>query len=221
MRADADPAAVLREGLAQLGIMPAEPAQALLEKYIAEIERWNPRFGLVKYDGRRELIVKHVLDSLSAWTALREAASGAGAVLDVGSGAGFPGIPLAIALPDITFTLLERMARRAAFLETCAILLGLSRVKVIQSDLAVMTGEFDVVTCRAVAPLARLLEDIGRSAIRWRAIVAYKGKQERAREEIEEVERLMPGRFSLSLRPLRTPFLDEERCLAVLAPIRY
>jgi 16S rRNA (guanine527-N7)-methyltransferase len=221
MRADADPAAVLREGLAQLGIMPAEPAQALLEKYIAEIERWNPRFGLVKYDGRQELIVKHVLDSLSAWTALREAASGAGAVLDVGSGAGFPGIPLAIALPDITFTLLERMARRAAFLETCAILLGLSRVKVIQSDLAVMTGEFDVVTCRAVAPLARLLEDIGRSAIRWRAIVAYKGKQERAREEIEEVERLMPGRFSLSLRPLRTPFLDEERCLAVLAPIRY
>jgi 16S rRNA (guanine527-N7)-methyltransferase len=175
----------------------------------------------VKYDGRQELIVKHVLDSLSAWTALREAASGAGAVLDVGSGAGFPGIPLAIALPDITFTLLERMARRAAFLETCAILLGLSRVKVIQSDLAVMTGEFDVVTCRAVAPLARLLEDIGRSAIRWRAIVAYKGKQERAREEIEEVERLMPGRFSLSLRPLRTPFLDEERCLAVLAPIRY
>ncbi|MGD0724643.1 MAG: 16S rRNA (guanine(527)-N(7))-methyltransferase RsmG [Spirochaetia bacterium] len=221
MRADADPAAVLREGLAQLGIMPAEPAQALLEKYIAEIERWNPRFGLVKYDGRQELIVKHVLDSLSAWTALREAASEAGAVLDVGSGAGFPGIPLAIALPDITFTLLERMARRAAFLETCAILLGLSRVKVIQSDLAVMTGEFDVVTCRAVAPLARLLEDIGRSAIRWRAIVAYKGKQERAREEIEEVERLMPGRFSLSLRPLRTPFLDEERCLAVLAPIRY
>lgn len=221
MKAPADPGMVLREGLAQLGIAPAEQAQALLEKYMAEIERWNPRFGLVKYDGRQELIVKHVLDSLSAWTALRDAASGSGAVLDVGSGAGFPGIPLAIALPDITFTLLERMARRAAFLETCAILLGLSRVKVTQSDLAAMTGEFDVVTCRAVAPLGRLLEDIERSAISWRTIVAYKGREERAREEIEEVERLMPGRFSLELRPLRTPFLDEERCLAVLAPFRY
>jgi 16S rRNA (guanine527-N7)-methyltransferase len=221
MSAPADPAVVLREGLAQLGIAPAEPAQALLEKYIAEIERWNPRFGLVKYDGRQELIVKHVLDSLSAWTALREAASASGAVLDVGSGAGFPGIPLAVALPDTTFVLLERMTRRAAFLETCAILLGLSRVKVTRSDLAVMTGEFSVVTCRAVAPLGRLLEDIGRSAIRWRRIAAYKGKQERARAEFEEVDRLMPGRFSLELRPLHTPFLQEERCLAILAPSRY
>jgi 16S rRNA (guanine527-N7)-methyltransferase len=207
---------VLGEGLAELGILPAEPAQTLLEKFIAEIERWNPRFGLVKYQGRQELVVKHVLDSLSAWTAFREAASGPGSVLDVGSGAGFPGIPLAIALPGASFTLLERMARRAAFLENCAILLGLSRVHVTQCDLAVMTGVFDVVTCRAVAPLGRLLEDIGRSSIHWRTIAAYKGKPERAREEIEEVERLMPGLFNLELRPLRTPFLDEERCLAVI-----
>jgi 16S rRNA (guanine527-N7)-methyltransferase len=221
MRAPSDAAAVLREGLAQLGIARAERAQTMLEKYIAEVERWNPRFGLVKYDGRRELIVKHVLDSLSAWTVLRDAASGSGTVLDVGSGAGFPGIPLAIAIPDIAFTLLERMSRRAAFLETCALLLGLARVKVSQGDLAAMTGEFDVVTCRAVAPLARLLEDLGRSAIRWRTFAAYKGRQERARAEIDEVERLMPGRFNLELRPLRTPFLDEERCLAVLAPVRY
>ena len=217
MRAPEDAAVVLCEGLAQLEIMPAERAQDLLEKYIAEVERWNPRFGLVKYDGRQELIVKHVLDSLSAWRALREAASGSGSILDVGSGAGFPGIPLAIALPDIAFTLLERMARRAAFLETCAILLGLSKVKVTQSDLAEMNGEFDVVTCRAVAPLARLLEDLGHSAIRWRMIAAYKGRHERAQEEIDEVERLMPGRFHAELRPLRTPFLDEQRCLAVLA----
>ena len=221
MRAPADPAALLSEGLEQLGILPTEPAQARLEKYIAEIERWNPRFGLVKYDGRQELIVKHVLDSLSAWAALREAASGSGSVLDVGSGAGFPGIPLAIVLPDASFTLLERMARRAAFLETCTILLGFTRVKVTTCDLAEMTGEFDVVTCRAVAPLGRLLEDIGRSTVRWGTIAAYKGKQERVQEEFEEVQRLRPGIFNLELRPLRTPFLDEERCLAVLTPTRY
>jgi len=221
MSAPADPAAALSEGLAQLGILPAESAQALLEKYIAEIERWNPRFGLVKYDGRQELIVKHVLDSLAAWAALREAASGTGSVLDVGSGAGFPGIPLAIVLPDVSFTLLERMARRAAFLETCTILLRLARVKVTQCDLAAMTGEFDVVTCRAVAPLGRLVEDIHRSTVRWRTIAAYKGKMARAREEIDEVERLMPGLFTAELRPLHTPFLDEERCLAVLTRIRY
>jgi 16S rRNA (guanine527-N7)-methyltransferase len=221
VRAPADPAAALSEGLAELGILPAEPAQALLEKYVAEVERWNPRFGLVKYDGRQELIVKHVLDSLSAWAALREAASGSGSVLDVGSGAGFPGIPLAIVMPDASFMLLERMARRAAFLETCTILLGLPRVKVTQADLAAVTGEFDVVTCRAVAPLGRLVEDIRRSTVRWRTIAAYKGKTERAREESDEVERLMPGLFKFELRPLHTPFLDEERCLAVLTRIRY
>jgi 16S rRNA (guanine527-N7)-methyltransferase len=221
VRPPADPGAALSEGLAQLGIQPAEPAQALLEKYIAEVERWNPRFGLVKYDGRQELIVKHVLDSLSAWAALREAASGSGSVLDVGSGAGFPGIPLAIVLPDASFTLLERMARRAAFLETCTILLGLPRVKVAQNDLAAMTGEFDVVTCRAVAPLGRLVEDLRRSTVQWRTIAAYKGKTERAQEESDEVERLMPGLFKVELRPLHTPFLDEARCLALLTRIRY
>jgi 16S rRNA (guanine527-N7)-methyltransferase len=221
VKAPADPAAALSEGLAQLGVQPAEPARALLEKFIAEVERWNPRFGLVKFSGRQELIVKHVLDSLSAWTALREAASVSGSVLDVGSGAGFPGIPLAIVLPDASFTLLERMARRAAFLETCTILLGLPRVKVAPIDLSAMTGEFDVVTCRAVAPLGRLVEEINRSTVRWRTIAAYKGKTERAQEEIDEVERLMPGLFKVELRPLRPPFLDEERCLAVLTRMRY
>ena len=172
MSVPADPAAALSEGLAQLGILPVEPAQARLEAFMAEVDRWNPRFGLVKYQDRRELIVKHVLDSLSAWTAIREAAAGSGSVLDVGSGAGLPGIPLAIVMPDASFTLLERMARRAAFLENCVILLGLSHVRVSQRDLAAMTGEFDVVTCRAVAPLGRLVEDIRRSTIRWRRIAA-------------------------------------------------
>ena len=213
-----DPAVLLRDGLAELGIMEPEPAQSLLEKYVTELERWNPRFGLVKYDSPAELIVKHVLDSLSAWTALRAAAPVAGTVLDVGSGAGFPGIPLAIVLPGLSFTLLERMARRAAFLETCVILLGLSRVKVIRGDLAEMTGDFDVVTFRAVAPLGRFLEDMERSAIRWRTIVAYKGRHERAREEIEEAARMTKGRISFELRPLQTPFLEEERCLAVACP---
>jgi 16S rRNA (guanine527-N7)-methyltransferase len=214
-----DPAVLLRDGLAQLEIAAPERAQGLLEKYVTELERWNPRFGLVKYDSGAELIVKHVLDSLSAWAALRAAASSAGTVLDVGSGAGFPGIPLAIVLPGLSFTLLERMTRRAAFLETCAILLGLSRVKVARGDLAEMTGDFDVVTFRAVAPLGRFLEDLESSAIRWRTILAYKGRHERAREEIEEAARRTKGRIRFELRPLHTPFLEEERCLAISRPV--
>ena len=103
----------------------------------------------------QELIVKHVLDSLSAWRQVREEAREAG-VLDVGSGAGLPGIPLAIALPDISFTLLERSAKKVSFLRTCKALLGLERARVIQGDLASASASlFDVVTFRAVAPLSR------------------------------------------------------------------
>ena len=214
----ADPLALLNEGIRELGVPEPERAHAQLAAYIAELERWNPRFGLVKYAGREELVVKHLLDSLSAWSILRDAAPpGSGTVLDVGSGAGFPGIPLAVALPDLSFTLVERMARRASFLKTCAILLGLSRVKVAQCDLADATGDFDVVTFRAVAPLPRFIEDIGGSGVRWRTIMAYKGREERAREEIESVRRSAGTRFIAALRPLHTPFLDEERCLAVIS----
>ena len=218
MTSSADPSVLLLEGIRELGIPEPERVHGLLSEYIAELERWNPRFGMVKYAGTEELVVKHLLDSLSAWSAVRDAAPpGTGTVLDVGSGAGFPGIPLAVALPGLSFMLVERMARRASFLKTCAILLGLSRVKVIQCDLADMTGDFDVVTFRAVAPLPRFIEDIGRSGIRWRTIMAYKGRDERAREEIESVRRSAGTRFIAALRPLHTPFLNEERCLAVIS----
>jgi 16S rRNA (guanine527-N7)-methyltransferase len=211
----ANSADLLREGLERLAVPEPQKAQGQLESYMAELARWNERFGLVKYADARELVVKHVLDSLSAWSVLRELApDGTGTVLDVGSGAGFPGIPLAIALPRVSFTLLERMARRAAFLKTCVILLGLSRTQVVQGDLPDVRGEFDVVTFRAVAPLERLLPQL--EQVRWRAVAAYKGKEERAREEIEGVRRLADLRYDIDLRSLHTPFLDEERCLAVV-----
>jgi 16S rRNA (guanine527-N7)-methyltransferase len=213
-----DPSAMLRDGLEQLGVPGPDRAHALLERFLDELERWNPRFALVKHKGREELVVKHALDSLSAWTAVRDAAKGgSGSVLDVGSGAGFPGIPLAIALPDCSFTLLERMARRASFLKACVVLLGLPGVRVAQRDLAEASGDFDVVTFRAVAPLDRFVQDIGKSSVRWRTIIAYKGREARARQEIESVRGSTGGRVGAVLAAVRTPFLDEERCLAVLA----
>jgi 16S rRNA (guanine527-N7)-methyltransferase len=206
----------LAAGLKRLGVPDPAAVHTRLSLYLDEIERWNPRFGLVKAVDREELVVKHVLDSLSAWSAVRDAAGPRGLVLDVGSGAGFPGIPLAIALPDLTFTLLERMARRASFLKTCALLLGLTRTGVVQEDLAKMHGQFDVITFRAVAPLDRFLRDIEGTNIRWRAVIAYKGREERARLEADDVRRLWQGRFQVCLSSVTAPFLDEERCLATV-----
>jgi 16S rRNA (guanine527-N7)-methyltransferase len=211
-----DASAILGSGLERLSVPDPGHVQALLEKYLDELERWNPRFGLVKFTDRRELVVKHVLDSLAGWTAVRGAVKSiGGTALDVGSGAGFPGIPLAAAMPSVSFTLLERMARRVSFLRTCAVLLGLPLLRVVQADLSDAEGDYDVVTFRAVAPFERFLSDIEKSAIRWRTAIAFKGRKDRAREEIDDVRRSRGAGFDFQLVPLALPFLDEERCLIV------
>jgi 16S rRNA (guanine527-N7)-methyltransferase len=194
-----------------------EPGRVLplLELYLDELERWNPRFRLVNFTDRVELVVKHVLDSLSGWSAIKGAIESPAGVLDVGSGAGFPGIPLAAAMPDVPFTLLERMARRASFLKTCAVLLRLPLLRVVQADLSDAQGEYEVVTFRAVAPFGRFLHDMEKSGVRWRVAVAYKGREDRARGEIDDVRRSSEAVSDLRIVPLQPPFLSEERCLII------
>ena len=174
-----------------------------------------------------------MLDSLSAWRTVREAVPpGTGTVLDVGSGAGLPGIPLAAAMPEVSFTLLERMARRVSFLRTCGVLLGLPLLRVVQSDLSDAAGDFDLITFRAVAPVDRFLSELGASRVRWRTIIAYKGREDRAREEIAALGPSAAAGGSaavgpsaglsasagvrLSIETLHPPFLAEERCLLIV-----
>ena len=216
MRADGRSAEeLLREGIALLGVPGPERANALLRGFLGELERWNARFGFVKADGKVDLVIKHVLDSLSAWRAVGGHAR-SGSVLDVGSGAGFPGIPLAIALPEASFTLLERSAKKASFLKNCVILLGLANVAVSQSELSRVSGFFDVVTFRAVAPLDRFVAQAAGGRLGFGAIVAYKGRESRAREEIARIRETGEARFATEILPLEVPFLGEERCLAIL-----
>lgn len=221
------PAQLLREGLAQLSVPEPALACGVLEAYLAELGRWNARFGFVKAD-EEELVVKHVLDSLSAWPAVQELASPApgalpdstsmrGGVLDVGTGAGFPGIPLAVALPGLSFTLLERSSRKVAFLKTCTIILGLRHARVTQADLAAADGRFDVVTFRAFAPIERFLAEAG-PGLSFGALVAYKGRLSRGREEAQAVAALPGGRWTAEVREVTVPFLEEERCLVVVRP---
>jgi 16S rRNA (guanine527-N7)-methyltransferase len=203
----------LRRGLEELGLR--SPAAAdLLERYLAELDRWNARFGFVKATPD-ELVVKHVLDSIAgaATVAGLCAEAAAGGVLDVGSGAGFPGIPLAIALPGVRFTLLERSGKKCAFLENCRALLGLANVTVLAADLSAAAGAHDVLTFRAVAPLDRFLADLARSKIAWRCIAAYKGRRDRIDEELAA---LGPAAIQAEVVRLAVPFSDEERHLVVL-----
>jgi 16S rRNA (guanine527-N7)-methyltransferase len=208
---------ILARGLSQLRIPDAGRAVPLLEKHLEELEKWNGRHGLVKASGT-DLIVKHVLDSLAAWEIIRDLVrpgeSMQGSVLDVGSGAGFPGIPLAVVLPGISFVLVERSSVRAAFLSNCALLLGMANVSVLESDLSRVSGRFEVVTMRAFSPLARLLGDLSKSKVRWDAIAAYKGKGSRLEEELEEIRGSVD--LLVEIRKIEVPFLDEERHMAII-----
>ncbi|MDR1948187.1 MAG: class I SAM-dependent methyltransferase, partial [Spirochaetaceae bacterium] len=180
----------------------------LLNKYIEEIERFNPLYKLVGAKDREELVVKHILDSLAGLGVIRRlldetsggvdgqadggvdgpAASPAPPlVADVGSGAGLPGIPLAITLPNCGFTLIERGGRRAGFLRNTLAVLGLPNAEAEAVDMEKAgEGRFDLVTFRAFRPLEpALLKSLFRLLRPGGALAAYKGRRDTLETELE------------------------------------
>ncbi|MDR1277797.1 MAG: class I SAM-dependent methyltransferase, partial [Treponema sp.] len=139
----------------------------LLATYMAEIERFNPAYGLVGAKDRQELAVKHILDSLAPLGIMRRLLRSfppPHTIADAGSGAGLPGIPLAICLPQTQVILIERMGRRAGFLRNALAVLGLSNVRVEETEMEkAPPGRCHIVTFRAFRPLEpRLLKGLFR-----------------------------------------------------------
>jgi 16S rRNA (guanine527-N7)-methyltransferase len=210
---------VLREGLEQLKIPFTADQLVKVRIYLEELERWNRRYGLVargdpkeRRIDRRQLIVRHVLDSLAAWSTVK-ALEPRRRVADVGSGAGFPGIPLAVFLPDSRFTLVEPSTKKAAFLRNAAILANLENVEVAETRLEEVQRRFDVVVFRAFSPLSRALADLQRILEPNGAVIAYKGKRTRILEELDDAGLDLK---TLEIVAVRVPFLDEERHLVIV-----
>ncbi|GIW45036.1 MAG: ribosomal RNA small subunit methyltransferase G [Candidatus Binatia bacterium] len=138
----------------QLGIRLSQQAQAQLQTYVCLILEWNRRVALTGARTVREIALHHILDCLHVAPVL----AGGQAVADVGSGAGFPGMPLAIARPDCVFTLIEPRRKRATFLRHCIRELGLANASVEEArveDLApTRSGAYNVVVSRAFAELS-------------------------------------------------------------------
>jgi 16S rRNA (guanine527-N7)-methyltransferase len=203
---------VLEEGLAQLDI-PFNVDQLLkLHVFLQELERWNKAYGFVKAAGQ-QLIIRHVLDSLSAWRKI-SALPRRAQVVDVGSGAGFPGIPLAVFLADSRFTLLEPSAKKAAFLRNVAILAHLDNVEVEEARLEDVERRFDLVVFRAFTPLHREIDALRRILNHNGVIIAYKGKRARILEEIDEAGISLE---QVLIEAVEVPFLSEERHLVILS----
>ncbi|MCL2801918.1 MAG: 16S rRNA (guanine(527)-N(7))-methyltransferase RsmG [Treponema sp.] len=192
-----------------------------LNRYIKEIETFNPAYGLVGTDNIEELIIKHILDSLAplgiisrflnlcASVSQCEPLPDKIRIADAGSGAGLPGIPLAIALNQCDFTLIERMKRRTGFLFNTKAVLPLSNITIEESELEnVQCAPFDLITFRAFKPMEpKLLKTLFKVCKKGGIIAAYKGKY----QKIEAEMAVFQSKTEWEAIPYAVPFLDEER----------
>ena len=200
---------LLREGLNILGLGSLADSLSI---HARAIETWNDRLGLVSLRDPDELVTKHLLDSVAPVAILAE--RGFASFADLGSGAGFPGIPLALAFPQARAMLIERMERRALFLETTLAELGRGDVQVAQRTFEEVRERFDLVTFRAVAALdPSLVKKMRRLLSPGGVIAAYKGRREVVDAELASLGSLAEG---AQVIPVRVPFLDEERHLVIL-----
>ena len=178
-----------------------------LGKLVDELERWNRKVNLTAIRDRDEMITAHLLDSLVAAPLLE-----GGSVLDVGTGPGFPGLPLAIVQPERHFTLLDSNNKKIMFVQHAAGLLGLGNVSAVKArgeDYAPGHG-FDTVIARALAALPRLVEIAGHHVGEDGVFVALKGRY--PTEELEQLE--LPWRHAVT--ELSVPGLEKGSRHAVL-----
>jgi len=210
---------LLGRGLESLGIASEGRIAEGLRRYLAEVERLNPALGLVGASGD-ELVVKHVLDSLAPLGIIRGLLAGLAAprVADLGSGAGLPGLPLALALPEARLSLIDRMTRRADFLRGVLAAIPVDNAEVLETQVEHARGEYDLVTFRAFRPFERkLFKRIFALCDADGAVLAYKGRADRAREELAEIGGLYS---SAEVLGVRVPFLEDERCVVLMRPAR-
>lgn len=202
-----------------------------MDSYINELVLFNSAYNLVNTNERDEIIVRHILDSLAATEQIKALAceraaplgKDAVAIADIGSGGGLPGIPLAAALPQYNFVLVERMSKRCAFLENAAAILGLKNVAVKNLELEkTPAASFDIATFRAFRPLDnKMLKSLLAVIKPGGFLAAYKARREKI---LEEMGALGYAEQDYKTIPLTVPFLtdtnsgdDRERNLVVIS----
>ncbi len=204
--------ALLKEGAKRLGIDLTEAQVLAFISYLRELKRWNRRMNLTSIKEEREIIIRHFLDSLTPADLLGKGWK----ILDVGSGAGFPGIPLKIARPDLIVTLIDSSRKKVVFQRHIIRLLALEGIEAIHGRVEGLPGSmseaFDAVLSRAFTDLPRLAA-LSLPLLRPGGIlVAMKGR--RWREEMEGMGFKGFEFVTLCEKPL--PFSDMRTYLVVL-----
>lgn len=209
-------ATMLSEGAHALGVELSERQQTQLCDYVALLAKWNGVYNLTAIRDPRQMMVQHIIDSLSILPQL-PAQDGA-SVLDVGSGGGLPGIVLAIARPDWQVTLNDIVHKKTAFQSQAKAELGLANLSVVTGRVESLRpgievpGKFDMIVSRAFAELADFVTLARHLVADGGAIWAMKGVRPDG-----EIERLPAGSRALKTIRLDVPMLDAERHLIEVA----
>ena len=222
---------ILVRGAQRLGVELNARQLDLFERYLRLLQAASSRVSLTSVTGYEAVQQRHFLESLALLPALRRvgllAAGGRERVLDLGAGAGLPGLPLKIAVPGLSLTLLEATGRKAAFLRETVVELELERVEVLAAraeDLARQPQRreaYDLVLARAVAPLPTLLE-LALPLVRVGGTLAAP-KGSRAAQEVSRSERaldLLSGRV-LSVAALAVPGAEHPPQLVLVSKVAH
>ncbi|OHX15719.1 16S rRNA (guanine(527)-N(7))-methyltransferase [Chromobacterium amazonense] len=198
--------AELKQGLAQLALELTEPQLDLLERYLALLVKWNQTYNLTAIRQEERMVSYHLLDSLSLVPHLQ----GGSRMLDVGSGGGMPGIPTAIARPDLQVVLLDSNHKKTTFLRQVVLELGLPNVQVMTDRVEAYQPEqkFDRITSRAFSELSEFVKLTRHLMADDGQYVAMKGVY-----PYEEIALLPQGVAVSEVLPVTVPGLDAERHL--------
>ncbi|MGB9331703.1 MAG: 16S rRNA (guanine(527)-N(7))-methyltransferase RsmG [Steroidobacteraceae bacterium] len=191
-----------------LGVQLSAADAGRLLTLTQELARWNRTYNLTSITAPEQMLTHHLLDSLAVQTDLHGTR-----IADVGTGAGFPGLPLALCNPERAFTLIDSNGKKIRFVSHAAHLLGLTNVTPVQARAeALRPGEpFDTLLARAFAPLAQLLPGVEGLCGPKTRVLAMKGRWPE-----EELAALPSPWRVVASRPLVVPGLEAARCVIVL-----
>ena len=204
----------LAEGATALGLSLAPAQHAQLLAYLDLLAKWNKVYNLTAVRDPAEMLTHHLLDSLAVIAPLvRHTQGGAARVLDVGSGGGLPGVVIAVCCPEMSVACVDAVAKKAAFVQQAAGVLGLSNLRGVHARVESITEPYDVITSRAFATLANFTQwsagSLGEDGV-W---MAMKGKH-----PADELAALPADVSVFHVEQLTVPGLDAERCIVWLRP---
>ena len=207
-----DAESVLRAGLATLQLSLSDAQVRQLLDYQSLIGKWNKVYNLTAVRDPVEMLTHHLLDSLAAVAPLQQHLQGRGldaaSLLDVGSGAGLPGVVLAICCPSLAVTCVDTVGKKAAFIKHVALALGLPNLSGLHARVETITQPFEVICSRAFASLADFAGWSQAALSPGGVWMALKGKH-----PAEELAMLPPDVVMFHVEPLAVPGLAAERCI--------